>query len=512
MQNGIVIAIAVGGMVIVLLVYLGAIKPRRRIRELEDTLKSQRLNYQLEIDRVTNIHRNELDKIEQRLNNSTDLNLGLIKSEMADILLVCDWELMSQISEKLKIRAPLDKRISEQLIKRVQDAVDGQYLYQFLTYLYPELEFTQITDDLFKINSVLSSKKPDRMDRMHAVMETVDILRKQKTAYETILMKNRIKFLESLYKFDTSCKYISRLMADYETYEFEVLAKELDWGHAQRRMDKVASIREIRADARNLIEEAKLSEYRLTYLFSLFPDLEQYLDANDDESTVDYDENVGNCLGEDAEQDEVFAYVSKEEYDKMSETARNQLALDRYKGRKRTKWQVGRDYELYISHKYRQKGYEVEEYGSYMGMNDLGRDLIAKKDGSTLIIQCKYWSQTKKIHEKHIFQLYGTTCSYCMDNPMMASGVKGVLITNIELSPMAKKMADYLGVSYKENMSTGDYPSIKCNVREGNKIYHLPFDQKYDDTIIKNRNECYATTVKEAEDMGFRRARRWNGL
>ena len=72
MQNGIVISIAVGGMVIVLLVYLGAIKPRRRIRELEDTLKSQRLNYQLEIDRVTNIHRNELDKIEQRLNNSTD--------------------------------------------------------------------------------------------------------------------------------------------------------------------------------------------------------------------------------------------------------------------------------------------------------------------------------------------------------------------------------------------------------------------------------------------------------
>ena len=124
---------------------------------------------------------------------------------------------------------------------------------------------------------------------MQAVMETVDILRKQKTAYETILMKNRIKFLESLYKFDTSCKYISRLMADYETYEFEVLAKELDWGHAQRRMDKVASIREIRADARNLIEEAKLSEYRLTYLFSLFPDLEQYLDANDDESTVDYE-------------------------------------------------------------------------------------------------------------------------------------------------------------------------------------------------------------------------------
>ena len=58
----------------------------------------------------------------------------------------------------------------------------------------------------------------------------------------------------------------------------------------------------------------------------------------------------------------------------------------------------------------------------------------------------------------------------------------------------------------------GDYPCIKCNIghdSEGNrtKIYHLPFDQQYDNTKIEpNKGEFYAVTVKEAENAGFRRA------
>ena len=100
---------------------------------------------------------------------------------------------------------------------------------------------------------------------------------------------------------------------------------------------------------------------------------------------------------------------------------------------------------------------------------------------------------------------------YCNDNPMIAQGAKGVIITNTELSPVAKKMATRLGIMYKENTPAGEYPAIKCNIRNGDRIYHLPFDQKYDDTIIKNKGEFYALTVQEAEDAGFRRARRWDG-
>jgi hypothetical protein len=53
---------------------------------------------------------------------------------------------------------------------------------------------------------------------------------------------------------------------------------------------------------------------------------------------------------------------------------------------------------------------------------------------------------------------------------------------------------------------------VKCNIslRDGEKIYHLPFDQQYDRTKIKaDRGEKYVYTVAEAERTGFRRAWKW---
>ncbi len=65
------------------------------------------------------------------------------------------------------------------------------------------------------------------------------------------------------------------------------------------------------------------------------------------------------------------------------------------------------------------------------------------------------------------------------------------------------------------NYAMGSYPCIKCNIGRSEsgetKIYHLPFDQQYDATKIKNRGEFYAMTVKEAEDAGFRRTFKWFG-
>ena len=59
------------------------------------------------------------------------------------------------------------------------------------------------------------------------------------------------------------------------------------------------------------------------------------------------------------------------------------------------------------------------------------------------------------------------------------------------------------------------YPSIKCNIskKTGEKIYHLPFDQQYDKTLIEGeKNESYAETVNKAEVLGFRRAWKWKGI
>ena len=83
-------------------------------------------------------------------------------------------------------------------------------------------------------------------------------------------------------------------------------------------------------------------------------------------------------------------------------------------------------------------------------------------------------------------------------------------MTNIKLSETALDFAKKLNVKII-NLQLTEFPRIKCNVNGTNKIYHLPFDQKYDQTQIKNRNEFYALTVEDAVSKGFRRALRYYG-
>ena len=69
-----------------------------------------------------------------------------------------------------------------------------------------------------------------------------------------------------------------------------------------------------------------------------------------------------------------------------------------------------------------------------------------------------------------------------------------------------------LGIRVEEQFPLTEYPRIKCNVarQTGERIYHLPFDQQYDTTVIEpERGERWAETCAEAEQDGFRRAWRW---
>jgi hypothetical protein len=90
--------------------------------------------------------------------------------------------------------------------------------------------------------------------------------------------------------------------------------------------------------------------------------------------------------------------------------------------------------------------------------------------------------------------------------------VSACFVTSTKLSDRAKQFANELQIKIVEDLPLEHYPCIKCNVSRinGTKIYHLPFDQQYDRTIIEEeRNEYYVETVKEAESLGFRRAFRW---
>ncbi|HEX75479.1 MAG TPA: restriction endonuclease [Dehalococcoidia bacterium] len=273
-------------------------------------------------------------------------------------------------------------------------------------------------------------------------------------------------------------------------------------------------IREIASKRRIAERLHRVLRYKLEYYERLFPWLVDFGEEGIDDLIKQVVEKREAESDTEEPDDPVKKYLTQVEYAKLSTAERNQRAIDRYWRKPKKKWQIGRDYERYIGYLYESRGYGVYYQGIVEGLADLGRDLICVKDDSTEIVQCKYWSKEKEIHEKHIFQLYGTVVAYKIDHSENEKKVSACFVTSTTLSDRAKQFANELRIKTLENYPLEHYPCIKCNVsrRDGTKIYHLPFNQQYDRTLIEEeRNECYVETVKEAEDSGFRRAFRWRG-
>ncbi len=309
---------------------------------------------------------------------------------------------------------------------------------------------------------------------------------------------DQIAKLEQLIKDRCQCyPQLASVMADILTVHYEEVAQLLCTKKNPAKIE-ATRIRELRKETKKIIQEKKIYEYQINYLRSLFPDIDKYFD-------IDYELNPDIESIED-NFDVVSNYITPEEYRTLSVSERNQLALDNYIARKKSKWQIGRDFELYTGHFYKNKGYHIEYNGIIKRLEDMGRDIIASKDTERLIIQCKNWSKEKLIHENHIFQLYGTVVYAKIENPDF--DVKGVFITTIKLSKTARAVAKYLEIEVIEEFPMGDFPRIKCNINKatGEKIYHLPFDQQYDTAKIESEGEFFAFTVAEAEQKGFRRA------
>jgi Restriction endonuclease len=270
-------------------------------------------------------------------------------------------------------------------------------------------------------------------------------------------------------------------------------------------------VKEASALRRIAEKEARILRYQLKFYESLFPWLIELRDSDANDELIRIhdsqpNEGVGNV-------DPSERWLSKAEYASLPEEDRFQVALDRYWKNRRSKWEIGRDYERYIGYEYEKVGYAVSYHGIVEGLDDLGRDLICRKSRTTIIVQCKNWSRDKVIHEKHVFQLYGSLIAYRYDQP--DEDVTAVLVTTTTLSDRALGFARVLGIKVSAQHLFKEYPCIKCNVshKDGTKIFHLPFDQQYDKTTINvARGDLYASTVKEATQKGFRRAYRFSGL
>lgn len=256
-------------------------------------------------------------------------------------------------------------------------------------------------------------------------------------------------------------------------------------------------------------QERRIAQYLVEYYETIAPflvDLKEEVDLATEQERALLKE-----YSEEELQDAVTGYLTKEEYRKLPSVERNQMALDRFSKRSKSKWLIGRLYERYIGYLYEEQGYNVEYVGIFKGFEDLGRDLICQKEKDFIVIQCKNWAKFRTIYEKHIFQFFGTVFQYKDENP--GRKVRAIFYTSTKLSKLAQRFASELGIELKENFKFDkDYPCIKCHTSkvDGTKIYHIPFDQQYDKTKLENKfGEFYCKTVKEAEDAGFRRAFRY---
>lgn len=345
--------------------------------------------------------------------------------------------------------------------------------------------------------------------------------KKKETAIQIAEFDRRIRRVRAIKEsldsdINAAFPYLASFIANAE--EADALQASLYIENKKNKAEKTA--KEIREQLSKKIKEysqrAVAAEAKLAYYEATVPVLEELSEGP----------AVRVHVGD---EDQTRNWLTREEYERLTPTERSQRALDNYKAsHNKSKRQIGRDYERYVGWLYESKGYSVEYKGILAGLEDLGRDLICRKGGRTIIIQCKYWSKDKLIHEKHINQLFGTYMHYMIE--MHRDGAQNGLFdvfdlardggcsacfwTKTALSDTARAFADALGIEVHEHEEIGDYPMIKCNINRmsGEKIYHLPFDINYDKTVIDPAHgEFYAATVQQAESAGFRRTHKWTG-
>lgn len=300
-----------------------------------------------------------------------------------------------------------------------------------------------------------------------------------------------------------SSPWLAERYADY----FEIIDNSIEKYLRYKKNPAIKAsemVSEIKKEKRELLKENKVLQYQLSFLLYEFPMLEDAMQLNVNELKGAIEQiDSSQDIKEDYEN--VSSYLTPDEYQKLSECEKYQLALDRYLNKpKKSLWEIGISYERYIGYIYENSNYKVRYNGALEGFKDLGRDIIAENNEEILIIQCKYWRREKVIRENVIFQLYGTMILKQLET---TKKVKGILVTTTILSDDARKIAEFLNIQVRENeIFNKTYPCIKCNINRTTKekIYHLPFDQQYDRIQINPQiGEMYVSTTKQAEDMRF---------
>ena len=166
---------------------------------------------------------------------------------------------------------------------------------------------------------------------------------------------------------------------------------------------------------------------------------------------------------------------------------------------------LGKFYERYVGYNYYEKGYKnIEYFGIKKKMEDEGIDLICKKQNEVLLIQCKYWSEERKMQgENAIHQFYGKLKLF-LSRRKLYGKIQGVFICNCDFTEEAIMVAKFHNIVLvnMEMPKNRVYPYAKCFEVESKKYYTLPFDINYDRIFNYSYN-----TIEEAEILGYKKVK-----
>lgn len=135
---------------------------------------------------------------------------------------------------------------------------------------------------------------------------------------------------------------------------------------ALRAADEVRQIAHQRRQAEKLW---RVLEYQLTYYESLFPWLVEFKEEGIDDlirRTADGGQEPTET-DHDEDQDPARRWLTPGEYESLSNAEKYQRALDRYWQRRKSKWEVGKDYERYVGYQYEMQGWGVDYQGIVEG-------------------------------------------------------------------------------------------------------------------------------------------------
>lgn len=140
------------------------------------------------------------------------------------------------------------------------------------------------------------------------------------------------------------------------------------------------------------------------------------------------------------------------------------------------------DFERYIAEAYRRKGYTVEETGPGA---DGGIDLIARKNGETLLVQCKRWL-TWKVGVRVVRELFGVVKAQGAAN--------GVLVTT------SKFTADALAFAKQTQLELVDGEGLVRLIQGIPRPLDAPEDASPSETPSCPR--CHSPMVKRTAKKG----------